>query len=165
MIIWYILCSFGTIFGFWYYIQRKIWQPCVTSGSKIPQKHNIVLAENFSKFQMSNFSAHDDLSHAGSVPEWSEQEVKGQRPPDSRFRTPPVIFPLPGQLKKKDDDDERQVRSYALLYVHGYTKLDFCCCTTTFWSYLQQHFGRTRTFLSYDNILVIPITTFWLYVQ
>jgi hypothetical protein len=25
--IWYILCSFGTFFGFWYHVARKIWQP------------------------------------------------------------------------------------------------------------------------------------------
>jgi hypothetical protein len=28
MTIWYILCSFGTFFRFWYHTPRKIWQPC-----------------------------------------------------------------------------------------------------------------------------------------
>jgi hypothetical protein len=28
MTIWYILCSIGTFFRFWYPIPRKIWQPC-----------------------------------------------------------------------------------------------------------------------------------------
>jgi hypothetical protein len=27
MTIWYILCSFGTFFRFWYHVTRKIWQP------------------------------------------------------------------------------------------------------------------------------------------
>jgi hypothetical protein len=27
MTIWYILCSFGTVFRFWYHVPRKIWQP------------------------------------------------------------------------------------------------------------------------------------------
>jgi hypothetical protein len=26
---WYILCSFGTLFRFWYHVPRKIWQPCL----------------------------------------------------------------------------------------------------------------------------------------
>jgi hypothetical protein len=25
--VWYILCSFGTFFRFWYHVPRKIWQP------------------------------------------------------------------------------------------------------------------------------------------
>jgi hypothetical protein len=29
MIIWYILCSFGTFFQFWYHARRKIWQPWI----------------------------------------------------------------------------------------------------------------------------------------
>jgi hypothetical protein len=27
MTIWYILCSLGTYFRFWYYVPRKVWQP------------------------------------------------------------------------------------------------------------------------------------------
>jgi hypothetical protein len=26
--IWYILCSFGTFFRFWYHVPRKMWRPC-----------------------------------------------------------------------------------------------------------------------------------------
>jgi hypothetical protein len=29
MIIWYILCSFGTFLRFWYHVPRKIWQPWI----------------------------------------------------------------------------------------------------------------------------------------
>jgi hypothetical protein len=29
MTIWYILCSFGAFFRFWYHVPRKIWQPCI----------------------------------------------------------------------------------------------------------------------------------------
>jgi hypothetical protein len=28
MAIWYNLWSFGTFFPFWYFVPRKIWQPC-----------------------------------------------------------------------------------------------------------------------------------------
>jgi hypothetical protein len=28
MDIWYGLCAFGIFFPFWYFVPRKIWQPC-----------------------------------------------------------------------------------------------------------------------------------------
>jgi hypothetical protein len=34
MTIWYILCSFGTFFRFWYRVPRKIWQPCFQPRKK-----------------------------------------------------------------------------------------------------------------------------------
>jgi hypothetical protein len=44
MTIWYILCSFGKFFRFWYRVSRKIWQPCPQAQSEEGQERQQTLA-------------------------------------------------------------------------------------------------------------------------
>ena len=47
-------------------------------------------------------TVNEDLSQAGSATD----QIKKSGASDNRFRTPPVILPLPSQGKKKEEEDQ-----------------------------------------------------------
>jgi len=76
--------------------------------SKVQQPYLLAQRYNYPHIQQAgqNFQSYynTDLLQAGTVQNRFEHQIQDLMPPDSRFKSPPVMMPLPGNQKQKNGE-------------------------------------------------------------